>query len=335
MFSLIVAFLPLMSVLDDEPVHVMATVRSSMESDAAHIRQFAFDGDESTSFFSTNEAKGDDQFTLIFDKPVALRSVRILGGTDESATALDGGLIEVSEDGKTFIEFAPMTGADTTADGKGRMAVALRIKPSAEPNKPVEIREINVESIPPVAKFTAPIEFVVDVADAPEMADWSETVVKACERAYPMICDELKSDGYQPARLIHLRLKKDYKGVAEASGTRITGSVDFFKAHPDDIGAFVHETAHVVQRYRGRGNPGWLVEGVADYIRFFKYEPENIGPINANRTRYNSSYRVSASFLDYLNRTYDKSLVHDLNAAMREGRYDEAIFKDRTGKTLP
>jgi hypothetical protein len=74
---------------------------------------------------------------------------------------------------------------------------------------------------------------------------------------------------------------------------------------------------------------------VADYIRFFKYEPENIGPINPNRSHYNSSYRVSASFLDYLNRTYDKSLVHDLNSAMREGRYDEAIFKDRTGKALP
>ena len=47
----------------------------------------------------------------------------------------------------------------------------------------------------------------------------------------------------------------------------------YFKANPDDIGAMVHETVHCVQLYRGRGNPGWLVEGVADYVRFFKYEP--------------------------------------------------------------
>ena len=42
----------------------------------------------------------------------------------------------------------------------------------------------------------------------------------------------------------------------------------------------IHETCHVVQRYRGRGNPGWLVEGVADYVRFFVYEPGKAGPVN-------------------------------------------------------
>ncbi len=41
----------------------------------------------------------------------------------------------------------------------------------------------------------------------------------------------------------------------------------------------VHETVHCVQRYRGRGNPGWLVEGVADYVRFFKYEPKKPAPL--------------------------------------------------------
>ena len=333
MSCLIFALLPLMSALAGDSV--AATARSTMESDAPHIRQLAFDGDESTSFLSKNAAAADDQFTLTFDKPVALRSVRILAGTDENANGLDGGAIEVSEDGKTFTELAPLTGAETTAEGNDRNVTAIRLKPKGEPGGPVEIREITIESTPPVARFTAPVEYIVDVSDAPEMADWAESAVKACERAYPMICEELKSDGFQPPNIIHMRLKSDYKGVAEASGTRITGSVGFFKAHPDDLGAMVHETTHVVQRYRGRGNPGWLVEGVADYIRFFKYEPGNVGPINPNRAHYNSSYRVTASFLDYLTRTYDKSIVPDLNAAMREGRYDESIFEQRTGKTLP
>jgi len=59
--------------------------------------------------------------------------------------------------------------------------------------------------------------------------------------------------------------------VAATAGDRITGSVQFFKAHPDDLGAMIHETVHVVQHYqRRRNNPSWLVEGVADYVRFFE-----------------------------------------------------------------
>ena len=37
----------------------------------------------------------------------------------------------------------------------------------------------------------------------------------------------------------------------------------------------VHETVHCVQQYRTRNNAHWLVEGIADYIRFFKYEPSS------------------------------------------------------------
>ena len=119
-----------------------------------------------------------------------------------------------------------------------------------------------------------------------------------------------------------------------AGGGRITGSTKFFKAHPDDLGAMIHETVHVIQRYRSRNNPGWLVEGVADYVRFFKYEPGKIGPINAQTARYNGSYRVTARFLAYVAEKYDKDLVLKLNKAMREGTYKEELFKELTGKTV-
>jgi len=37
----------------------------------------------------------------------------------------------------------------------------------------------------------------------------------------------------------------------------------------------VHELVHVVQAYpENRANMGWLAEGIADYIRFWKYEPQ-------------------------------------------------------------
>jgi carboxypeptidase Q len=179
-----------------------------------------------------------------------------------------------------------------------------------------------------------PVEFAVDVSDAPEMKEWAEMVARICERQYPLICEALKSEGYKPPQRVRLVLKSSYRGVAEVSGDRITGSVKYFKAHPDDVGAIVHETVHVVQGYRTGGNPVWLVEGIADYIRFFQYEPGKLGDLNPERVHFNGSYRVTAAFLDYLTEKYDKAIVNKLNKVMRAGEYKEEVFKQLTGKTV-
>src|SRR5262249_18816130 len=133
-----------------------------------------------------------------------------------------------------------MTGAKLPAKVQ-----AIRIKPG-EQKHPLVILEIKIDSDPPVTKFKYPVEFVLDVSDAPEMKDWIEKTARVCERAYPMINEELKSDGYKPPTVVSMTLKKDYKGVAATGGSRITGSVKFFTDHSDDIGAMVHETVHVV-----------------------------------------------------------------------------------------
>jgi len=178
------------------------------------------------------------------------------------------------------------------------------------------------------------VGFKVDVSEAPEMKDWATKVVRVCTRAYPMICQELASPGFKPPQVIHLRITPRYRGVAATSGTHIIASARYFKTHPKDVGALVHETVHVVQQYRGRHNPGWLVEGVADYIRFFKYEPGKLGRINPRTARYNGSYRVTAAFLAYLTDKYDKHLVRKLNQAMRQGTYTDDLFKELTRKNL-
>jgi hypothetical protein len=111
-------------------------------------------------------------------------------------------------------------------------------------------------------------------------------------------------------------------------------------------GAVVHELVHVVQSY-GRVRrtdpdatraPGWLVEGIADYIRWFLYEPETrgaeINERNLSRARYDASYRVTGNFLDWVTREYDKEIVRKLNAAARDGIYKEQIWSERTGKTV-
>ena len=183
---------------------------------------------------------------------------------------------------------------------------------------------------------------IVDTSDVPEMAEYGKRVQKVAEEWYPKLIDMLPSDGFKPHQTVTITLKKDYKGVAAAGGNRITAAQKWFTEHPDDVGAFVHELVHVVQSVRWRGPrgkrpPSWLVEGIADYIRFFRYEPESARPHpnpNSERLKYDASYRVTGHFLNWAQNKYDKDLVVKLNAACRQGKFSEDLWKQYTGKTV-
>jgi hypothetical protein len=101
------------------------------------------------------------------------------------------------------------------------------------------------------------------------------------------------------------------------------------------VGSVIHELVHVVQQYKTRGNPGWLVEGVADYLRWFHYEPMAHRPRlkNPERAKYSDSYQTTAGFLEFAAKNYDHELVIKLNAAMRQGRYRTDLWRDYTGFT--
>ena len=311
-----------------------AAVESTLATASENIRQLAFDGDDATYFASTEKPGARDSFTLVLDAPVLARSVSVRTGKPDGADALDSGSLEGSEDGKSFQSLAAFQKGEARAEPNRRLK-AIRIQPAPDAKGPLVVREIALDSEPKVATFKYPVEYTVDVSDAPEMKAWAEKAARTCEDWYGRINEELKSDGYRPIRRVRMTLKRGIGPPAMAGGGQITGKVEWFKEHPDDVGAMIHETAHIIQRYRSRNNPGWLVEGVADYVRFFKYEPGKVGPINAQRAHYNQSYRVTARFLDYLVEKYDKDLVLKLNRAMREGKYKEEIFKESTGKTLP
>ena len=125
------------------------------------------------------------------------------------------------------------------------------------------------------------------------------------------------------------------KGVAYTSGNTITIAGDWIKKSPDDYGMVVHELTHVIQQYRRtKRTDGWLVEGIADYVRYFKYEPgPSIGRMGRN-ANYRQGYRTAARFLDWIERTHDKGIVVKVNKALRKGEYKDDLFKEDTGKSL-
>lgn len=332
--ALVTAVFPVRAAEKPAKPAVAAVVETSLPTAERQIRQFAFDGDPKTYFASAKNPTQDDHFTLLFDAPVAVKAIAVTTGKPDGGDKLDAGALEGSADGTTFEPLAGFVDGTVRDAANGRSLKAVRVRPSTEMKHPLAIREWIVESDPPVAEFKYPVEIVPVTDDAPELKDWAEKCARVCERQYPMLCTELMSDGFKPRTYITMTLKNDYRGVAATGGGRIVGSVKYFKEHPNDVGAMVHETAHAVQNYRRGGNPGWLVEGVADYVRFFKYEPGKIGRINPNRAKYDGSYRVTAAFLNYVTEKYNKELVRKLNAAMREGDYTEELWKVLTGKTV-
>jgi hypothetical protein len=208
--------------------------------------------------------------------------------------------------------------------------------------KPVEAATAPAPRLISKSPESAPYKITIDYTDAPELKDWVEKKLQpTVDTWYPKIIKELPSDNYKPPKKVSIAITDSYRGVAATGGTHVACSASWFKANynGEGPGAVVHELVHVVQQYgRARGgmrNPGWLVEGVADYIRWFQYEPKPTGtrPRNLDRAKYTDSYRTTAGFLNFVVDKHDKELVRKLNAAMRQGKYSPDLWKEYTGKT--
>jgi hypothetical protein len=130
-------------------------------------------------------------------------------------------------------------------------------------------------------------------------------------------------------------------------------SAALHKPQPGDFPAMIaHELTHVNQNYPADTEPGWLVEGIADYVRH-KYYEKDIQPIlhldaNGNlrgfeldRNRgdfategYTAGYTVTGAFLYWLERKKDRKIVPVLNRALHDRRYSPKIFDERCGAPL-
>ena len=182
---------------------------------------------------------------------------------------------------------------------------------------------------------TPAVVIEVDTSQVPEMAEYGVTVKRVSEKWYPIITAMLPSEGFTPPQHVVVTFKKDMDGVAYTTGDHVFCAPKWFKDHPEDVGAVVHELAHVVQHYTKGKRPGWLVEGIADQVRWFNYEPVDKRPHpRARDAKYDASYQTTAAFLDWARKTYDKDLVVKLNTACREATYTDDLWKDYTGKTM-
>ena len=178
------------------------------------------------------------------------------------------------------------------------------------------------------------VQVTVDVSEVPELKEWADKAKELVEKWHPIISDLLKSDGFTPPSKVQLVFKKDMRGVAATSGTRISIAVRWVQKHPEDYGMVVHELTHVVQSYPGN-DAGWLVEGIADYVRFFHYEPETkLGPVARGKAGYRDGYRTAAAFPCMDREDARQGDRQRIEPGVRHSEYHEKLFKDYTGKSL-
>jgi hypothetical protein len=187
----------------------------------------------------------------------------------------------------------------------------------------------------PAQPASAPaVRVEIDTRDAAESAAWAAKAQALVETWYPKVAALLASEDFTPPAAVQLVFKARMRGVAGTSGARITISARWIADHPDDTGMVIHEMTHIIQSYPSP-EPGWVTEGIADYIRHYVYEPNApLPPIDPAKASYRDGYNTTGMFFAWIERTYDKEIVQKLNAAMRKGKFDTGLFEKWTGKSL-
>jgi hypothetical protein len=166
-------------------------------------------------------------------------------------------------------------------------------------------------------------------------AEVKNRMIETFFKVYPILA---KTYNKNTDKAVVFSIDTAYKGVAATGGVKIVYNPDWFKKHPGDIDVVTHELMHIVQNYGNGGGPGWLTEGIADYVRF-KYGVDNAGakwalPTFKPEQSYKNAYRITARFLNWLEVNGNQGIVLKLDGAMRNHTYNETLWKDITGKSV-
>ena len=171
----------------------------------------------------------------------------------------------------------------------------------------------------------------VDATDVPPLRAWADEAAKTMEDAYPKMLTALGMVAPEPVLDVNLVIKRGpLPGALTENKTTTIFSPWIDKHEEDQKGVGVHELTHVLQRY-GSGSPQWLVEGIADYVRYFVVQPGTIPAFEPREYAYDNGYITSAALLDWVERTKGPGIVARLNIALHDGTYSDELFAKLAG----
>lgn len=106
---------------------------------------------------------------------------------------------------------------------------------------------------------------------ANDLQEHATNIQRMMREWFPFIQNNLLSPFYTPVKRIDVYFDVKDNGIY-AGGSEIHIPIDYVRGHKDDTGVFIHEMTHVI--HQARSCPGWVVEGMAEYMRRWFYEPK-------------------------------------------------------------
>lgn len=198
----------------------------------------------------------------------------------------------------------------------------------------------------------------VDYSRANALRSAGNTIVDVCNKELSNII-KLTGPLYYQAPIQIIFIPNSYPSDGLASGKTCQpreqggrGAVAFALAdqarlyvcsevwNPSDTGVIVHEVAHLTQRYKDA--PGWVTEGVADYVRRVtgynnpneKYSTGNTYGCNSDRT-YMDGYKCTDAFFIHVMNKYNKpKMVLTIHEQAKKGNYTDSLITSGTNKTM-
>ena len=163
--------------------------------------------------------------------------------------------------------------------------------------------------------------------------------------------------------MVRVAAKLKYPGVPAYADQDVIYLWSDYIARQDQAdfeGMLIHEATHINQAARNVGENGWVVEGVADYVRH-KYYAKDIAPtlrmtadgrlqgyppeeiylytlqkdqVDLSTKGYQRRYTVASTFLYWLELRKDQKIVHEISVALEYGEFTPALFAKTCGKPL-
>ncbi|PZP51606.1 MAG: hypothetical protein DI598_02835 [Pseudopedobacter saltans] len=167
----------------------------------------------------------------------------------------------------------------------------------------------------------------------------SATKNKMTEVFFKVYPEEMRLYNINAPKKVIFVIDPEYIGVAASSNNLTRYNPQWFLGNPTDFDVVTHEVMHIVQAYtKNQYQPSWVTEGIADYVRYtlgiYNKEANWYWPEYQSGQSYLSSYRITARFFYWLEIKKNKGIIQTLDAAMRNGTYNENFWKNNLGKTV-